>query len=117
MSDTFTPRHRLALVLFVMLMGWSALWHGWLDPNTRLGLAQSLLLALSPALIPGLMSFISARGMLLGAGFAALLLFCHAVMSAWATPNWLAWPAILLSVGTVLALGGRQKPRTPPGSG
>ena len=116
MSDTFTPRHRLALTLFVALLVWSALWHTWLAPATRLGVVQNLLLALSPALIPGLMSFISARGMLLGAGFAALLLFCHAVMSAWATPNWLAWPAIVLSVGTVLALGGRQKPRPAPGN-
>ena len=116
MNTPFSPRHRLALILFVALLAWSALWHTWLAPGTRLGATQNLLLALSPALIPGLMSFISARGMLLGAGFAALLLFSHAVMSAWATPNWLAWPAIVLSVATVLALGGRQKPRAAPGS-
>lgn len=109
-----SPRHRVALVLFVVLLAWSACWHAVLDRNPGTGLGQALVLALAPALLPGLMSFISLRGALLGAGFAALLMFCHGVVTAWTTPTWLAWPAILLSAATVVALGGRQAPANQP---
>lgn len=107
---TLSARHRVALGLFVALLAWSSCWHALLERNPGTPPGQALLLALSPALLPGLLSFVSLRGALLGAGFASLLLFCHGVVTAWASPSWLAWPAIVLSTATVIALGGRQRP-------
>jgi len=100
----------LAVVAFLALMLWSALWHVVVAPNPKYGLIQNLLLSIAPVLIPGLLSFVSQRGALLGMGFAALLMFCHGVMVVVAGESLLAWPAIVLSAMTVVLLGGRQKP-------
>lgn len=104
-----SPKHRMAVVAFLALILWSALWHALLAPNPKYGLGQNLLLSIAPVLIPGLLSFVSLRGALLGMGFAALLMFCHGVMVLVAGESLLAWPVVVLAAITVLLLGGRQK--------
>lgn len=106
---SLSRKHRAALFCFLALLVWQAIWHLWLDPDSSRPKAQVLLLAWTPILLPGLLSFVGQRGFLLGMGFAALLYFCHAVMCLWPSLQVWAWPALALSTATVILLGGRQQ--------
>ena len=93
-------RFGAALLLAQLLL--QLLWHGWLAPDSRAGLALAVL-PLLPGIWIGLRNL--RRGVLVG-GIVSLFYFCHGVADWWSNPasRNLATIEVLLSLALIAAL-------------